>query len=78
MHDVCALALAAAPGLFGCEPARVEVETAGRWTSGMTVTDFSAPVTGHNALVATSVDVAGFWDLVLDAYGRAATAIAAG
>ena len=58
--------------------ARVEVETAGRWTSGMTVTDFSAPVTGHNALVATSVDVAGFWDLVLDAYGRAAAAMAAG
>jgi purine nucleosidase len=78
VHDVCALALAAAPGLFGCEPARVEVETLGRWTSGMTVTDFSAPVTEHNALVATSVDVAGFWDLVLDAYGRAAAAMAAG
>jgi purine nucleosidase len=78
VHDVCALALAAAPGLFGCEPARVEVETSGRWTSGMTVTDFSAPGTEHNALVATSVDVAGFWDLVLDAYGRAAAAMAAG
>ena len=34
VHDVCALALVAEPGLFGCEPARVEVETAGRWTSG--------------------------------------------
>ena len=44
----------------------------------MTVTDFSAPVTEHNALVATSVDVAGFWDLVLDAYGLAAAAMAAG
>jgi inosine-uridine nucleoside N-ribohydrolase len=77
VHDVCALALAAAPRLFGCEPARVEVETLGRWTSGMTVTDFSAPVTAHNALVATSVDVAAFWDLVLDAYGRAAAAMAA-
>jgi len=78
VHDVCALALVAAPWLFGCEPARVEVETLGRWTSGMTVTDFSARVAGHNALVATSVDVAGFWDLVLDAYGLAAAAMAAG
>ena len=77
VHDVCAVALVVAPGLFGCQPARVEVELQGRWTSGMTVTDFSAPVTGHNALVATSVDVAGFWDLVLDAYGRAAAAMAA-
>jgi len=78
VHDVCALALAAEPRLFGCEPARVEVETFGRWTSGMTVTDFSAPAADHNALVATSVDVTGFWDLVLGAYGRAAAAMAAG
>ena len=68
VHDVCALALVAAPGLFGCEPARVEVETAGRWTSGMTVTDFRAAAAGCNAQVAMSVDVAGFWDLVLGAY----------
>ena len=30
VHDVLALALVAEPGLFGCQPARVEVETAGR------------------------------------------------
>jgi purine nucleosidase len=78
VHDVCALALVAAPGLFGCEPARVEVETAGRWTSGMTVTDFEAAAADRNALVAMSVDVAGFWDLVLDAYGRAAAAMGPG
>jgi purine nucleosidase len=70
VHDVCALALIAAPGLFGCEPARVEVETQGRWTAGMTVTDFAAPASGHNALVAMSVEVAGFWDLVLGAWQR--------
>jgi purine nucleosidase len=75
VHDVCALALVAAPGLFGCEPARVEVETNGRWTSGMTVTDFEAAAEDRNALVATSIDVAGFWDLVLDAYGLAAAAM---
>lgn len=70
VHDVCALALIAAPGLFGCWPARVEVETAGRWTSGMTVTDFRAPASEHNALVAMSLDVPAFWDLVLAAYAR--------
>jgi purine nucleosidase len=75
VHDVCALALVAAPGLFRCEPARVEVETLGRWTSGMTVTDFAAAPEDRNALVATSIDVAGFWDLVLDAYGLAAAAM---
>jgi len=70
VHDVCALALVAEPGLFGCEPARVEVETAGRWTSGMTVTDFTAGAGARNALVAMSVDVPAFWDLVLGAYAR--------
>jgi purine nucleosidase len=78
VHDVCALALVAEPGLFGCEPARVEVETAGRWTSGMTVTDFRATGAACNAQVAMSVDVAGFWDLVLGAYDLAAGAMEAG
>jgi purine nucleosidase len=76
VHDVCALALVAAPGLFGCRPAHVEVETQGRWTSGMTVTDFGAET--HNALVAMSVDAAGFWDLVLGAMHRSAAAMDAG
>ena len=70
VHDVCALALVAAPGLFGCQPAHVEVETQGRWTSGMTVTDFGADA--HNTLVAMSVDAPGFWDLVLGALHRTA------
>jgi purine nucleosidase len=70
VHDVCAVALVAAPGLFSCVPARVEVETAGRWTAGMTVTDFAAPAGACNALVVTSVDAPGFWDLVLGAYQR--------
>jgi len=78
VHDLCALALVVAPGLFGCEPARVEVETQGRWTSGMTVTDFAAPADAHNALVAMSLDAAGFWDMVLDALGRAAAVMPAG
>ena len=72
VHDVCAVARVAAPGLITCEPARVEVETAGRWTAGMTVTDFTAAPDDCNAQVAVAIDVGGFWDLVLDAYGRVA------
>jgi purine nucleosidase len=72
VHDVCAVACVAYPGLLGCQPARVEIETAGRWTAGMTVTDFRAPQADCNALVATSIDTEGFWDSALDAYGRVA------
>jgi inosine-uridine nucleoside N-ribohydrolase len=76
VHDVCALALVAAPHLFGCRAARVEVETQGRWTSGMTVTDFGADT--PNALVAMSVDVPGFWDVVAGALNRAAAVMNGG
>lgn len=72
VHDVCAVAEVAAPGLLTCVPARVEVETAGRWTSGMTVTDFSARADDCNARVAVAIDTERFWDLVLDAYRRVA------
>ena len=75
VHDVCAVAYVADPGLLGCLPARVEVETTGRWTSGMTVTDFRAPAAGRNALVATAIDVRGFWDRVIDAYANVAAAM---
>ncbi len=72
VHDVCAVAHVAEPGLLGCHPARVEVEISGRWTSGMTVTDFRAGTGEYNALVATEIDVTTFWDVVLDAYERLA------
>ena len=36
VHDVCAVAWVAQPGLFGLVPARVQIETAGQLTSGMT------------------------------------------
>src|ERR1700736_5928694 len=76
VHDVCAVAWVAQPGLFGLVPARVQVETAGQLTSGMTVTDFEAPgsgdfggfgdqANGGNARMAMSIDVDGFWELTL-------------
>jgi purine nucleosidase len=70
VHDVCALALVAEPSIFVCHPARVEVETEGRWTTGMTVTDFRAPAQYRNALVATSLDADRFWDTAIGAWAR--------
>ena len=75
VHDVCAVAHVASSGLLSCVPAAVEVETVGRWTSGMTVTDFRAPPQECNALVAMEIDVPAFWDVVLEAYTRAAAAM---
>lgn len=71
VHDVCAVAYVSRPDLFATVPARVEVETDGRWTAGMTVTDFRSSI--PNAAVAVKIDVDGFWDYVLDAYARVAT-----
>ena len=76
VHDVCAVAHVAWPGLIRCQPARVEVETSGRWTSGMTVTDFGAGPGAGNAMVATEIDVTSFWDRVLSAYASAAAGMA--
>ena len=78
VHDVCAVAYVADHGLLGCLPARVEVETMGCWTSGMTVTDFRAPAARQNALVATAIDVRGFWDSVLAAYTNVAAGMSTG
>lgn len=75
MHDLCAVARVCRPGLFGCRPARVQVETAGRWT-GMTVTNFRVPRADSNASVAMTVDTQGLWDLVLASYARIAAGMA--
>jgi purine nucleosidase len=76
VHDVCAVAWVAAPELFGLVPARVQVETAGQLTSGMTVIDFEAAGSGTgNARVAMSIDVDGFWELTLGTYQRVAQAM---
>jgi purine nucleosidase len=76
VHDVCALVQVARPDLIGCASARVDVETCGRLTTGMTVTDFRAAPENRNALVATGIDEDGFWDVVIDAFTRAAAPVA--
>lgn len=68
VHDVCAVAYLSRPELFTAVPARVEVETDGRWTAGMTVTDFRSSI--PNAVVPVTLDVDGFWDYVLEQYAR--------
>jgi purine nucleosidase len=68
VHDVCAIVSIADPDVFGYTPARVQVETQGALTSGMTVTEFTDEP--GNAQVATAVDADRFWATVLDAYGR--------
>lgn len=67
VHDVCAIVSVADPAVFSYLPALVEVETQGRLTSGMTVTDFSPPAAA-NAQVAMGIDAGRFWETVLDAY----------
>jgi purine nucleosidase len=67
VHDVCAIVSIADPAAFSYTPARVQVETHGTLTSGMTVTDFSRSA-GHNTRVATGIDADRFWTTVLGAY----------
>jgi purine nucleosidase len=75
IHDACTIAYLIDPTLVGIEPAVVQVETAGRFTSGMTVVDFDLDGRAPNALVGTSIDVPRFWDLTLSAYENVAAAL---
>jgi purine nucleosidase len=71
VHDACAVARVIRPELVECVETFVTVETRGEWTRGMTLADFDNRL-GHepNALVATHLDVDGFWRLMLDAVER--------
>lgn len=74
IHDACAVAYVIAPELFTLTEARVDVETSGRFSSGMTVTDFE-PEVASNATVATTLDQEGFWNLVTDSFERVSSAM---
>jgi len=75
VHDVCAVARVLDPGLITAVPARVEVETAGRFTTGMTVVDFNAPAERCNAEVATELDQDAFWDVVTAGFRKVAAGL---
>jgi purine nucleosidase len=71
VHDPCCVAALIDPTLVTTREAFVTVETAGRWTYGMTVTDFD-DLFGEprNAFVGTHIDKDRFWDLIVDAIQR--------
>lgn len=76
VHDVCAVARVLDPSLIITVPARVEVETAGRFTSGMTVVDFNAAAEQCNAEVATELNHEAFWDVVTAGFQKVAVGLA--
>ncbi|MGI8414686.1 MAG: nucleoside hydrolase [Nakamurella sp.] len=66
VHDPCAVPRVIDPSVMTVRPAHVEVELAGRLTTGMTVCDFR----GHggaalDTAVAVTLDAAKFWDMVV-------------
>lgn len=68
VHDPCAVARVAWPQLVEVEESFVAIETKGEWTTGMTVTDLGRRFGRQaNASVATVLDRAGFWEVMVRA-----------
>jgi purine nucleosidase len=71
VHDPCAVALIAEPGVVATVDAFVAIETEGTWTRGATVVDLDGRAgRPANARVATTLDVDRFWASVVDAVAR--------
>jgi purine nucleosidase/pyrimidine-specific ribonucleoside hydrolase len=71
VHDPCAIALVAEPGVVRCVDAFMAVETDGRWTRGATVVDLRGRFGREpNARIAVELDVERFWDAVVAAVQR--------
>jgi len=68
LHDPCPIAYLIDPAIFELKQARVDVETKGEFTYGMTVVDFKGS-TGRppNVRFASRLDQDRFWQLFLDA-----------
>lgn len=71
LHDPCAIAYLINPAVFGGRNVNVVVETAGFYTSGMTVVDWWR-VTDRkpNAMFLRQVDVDAFYALLTERIGR--------
>ncbi len=67
LHDPCAVAAVIDPTLVERKPMRVDIELRGEFTAGRTVCDVYG-TTGRpaNAEVGTGIDVARFWDLLIE------------
>jgi purine nucleosidase len=71
VHDPCAVALVAEPGVVRCVDAFLAIETEGRWTRGATVVDLRGRLGREpNARIAVELDVGRFWDVVVAAVER--------
>jgi len=71
LHDPCAVAYLIRPDLFAGRHINVEIETEGRFTTGMTVADWWG-VSGRtpNAMWMREIDRDGFFALLLERIGR--------
>ena len=71
VHDPVAVAAVIDPTIISVRPVNVEVELTGTYTRGATVVDMHR-VTGRkaNAMVATGLDVARFWDVMIGAIAQ--------
>jgi len=70
-HDPCAVAHVIDPSVVAVRRAPVDIELRGALTTGMTVTDLRGPAPeGCTTSVATELDHARFWALVVDALTR--------
>ncbi|SPH18356.1 Pyrimidine-specific ribonucleoside hydrolase RihA [Defluviimonas aquaemixtae] len=71
LHDPCTIAYLLKPDLFSGRHINVEIETEGRFTTGMTVADWWR-VSGRaaNAMFMGDVDAEGFYTLLTERIGR--------
>jgi pyrimidine-specific ribonucleoside hydrolase len=68
MHDPCAVAYLLAPSIFKGVSCNVEIETAGKWTTGCTVVDYNRRSgRPHNAFVLFEMDREKFVDMLVRA-----------
>ncbi len=72
VHDPCTVAALIDPKLIEWREAFVAVELEGRWTRGATLVDLHRRWPEHqpNAQVAMRLDVARYWELILDTIDR--------
>ena len=71
VHDPCTIAALIDPGMITWHKSFVAVETEGRWTRGATVVDLHGRIDEPpNVQVGITLDVDGYWELVLDALDR--------
>jgi purine nucleosidase len=71
LHDPCAIAWLIRPDLFAGREINVEIETEGRFTTGMTVADWwRVSSRAPNALFMREVDADGFFALLTDRIAR--------